>query len=107
MVIPSVWSEVRRCRLAYGPADATTTDLSLPSVKSRLVLPHLGSPGKRAVKRVCVCVCVCVLCILYAKLFCLWRFAVPVFVRLSPKLQQRCRYCGSVRVCEGIRTEAK
>ena len=21
---------------------------------------HLGSPGKRAVKRVCVCVCVCV-----------------------------------------------
>ena len=25
-----------------------------------LVLVHLGSPGKRAVKRVCVCVCVCV-----------------------------------------------
>ena len=24
-----------------------------------LVLAHLGSPGKRAVKRVCVCVCVC------------------------------------------------
>jgi len=23
-----------------------------------LVLAHLGSPGKRAVKRVCVCVCV-------------------------------------------------
>ena len=23
-----------------------------------LVLPHLGSPGKRAIKRVCVCVCV-------------------------------------------------
>jgi len=28
-----------------------------------LVLAHLGSPGKRAVKRVCVCVCVCV-CVL-------------------------------------------
>jgi len=26
-----------------------------------LVPAHLGSPGKRAVKRVCVCVCVCVL----------------------------------------------
>ena len=26
-----------------------------------LVLAHLGSPGKRAVKWVCVCVCVCVL----------------------------------------------
>ena len=25
-----------------------------------LVLAHLGSPEKRAVKRVCVCVCVCV-----------------------------------------------
>ena len=25
-----------------------------------LVVAHLGSPGKRAVKRVCVCVCVCV-----------------------------------------------
>ena len=29
-----------------------------------LVLAHLGSPGQRAVKRVCVCVraCVCVCC---------------------------------------------
>ena len=26
-----------------------------------LVPAHLGSPGKRTVKRVCVCVCVCVL----------------------------------------------
>ena len=25
-----------------------------------LVLAHLGSPGQRAVKRVCVCMCVCV-----------------------------------------------
>ena len=25
-----------------------------------LVLAHLGSPGKKAVKWVCVCVCVCV-----------------------------------------------
>jgi len=29
-----------------------------------LVLAHLGSPGQRAVKRVCVCVCVCV-CVFY------------------------------------------
>ena len=27
---------------------------------SFLVPDHLGSPGKRAVKRVCVCVCLCV-----------------------------------------------
>jgi len=29
-----------RCRLAYGPADATATHMSLASVKSRLVLPY-------------------------------------------------------------------
>ena len=27
-----------------------------------LVVAHLGSPGKRAVKRVCVCVCVSLMC---------------------------------------------
>ena len=31
-----------------------------------LVPAHLGSPGKRAVKRMCVCVCVCVLFFLQA-----------------------------------------
>jgi len=50
------WSDYlsgARCRLAYGPADATATHCLL------LVLPfwyRLGSPVKRAVKRVCVCV---------------------------------------------------
>jgi len=38
-----------------------------------LVLAHPGSPGKRAVKRVCVCVCVCVrvrvrVCVYYINL---------------------------------------
>jgi len=33
-----------------------------------LVLAHLGSPGKRAVKRVCVCVCVCVICVIFWKI---------------------------------------
>jgi len=28
-----------------------------------LVPAHFGSPGKRAVKRVCACVCVCVVCV--------------------------------------------
>jgi len=51
----SVWSE---CRLAYGSADATATHCLAP-VKSRLVFTflvpaYLGSPGKMAVKRVCV-----------------------------------------------------
>ena len=49
-----------RCRLAYGPADATATH-SLASAKSRLVftflvLTHPGSPGQSTVKCVCVCV---------------------------------------------------
>ena len=42
-----------RCRLAYGPADATATHW--------FYLSATGSPGKsrkRALERVCVCVCV-------------------------------------------------
>ena len=49
-----------RCRLAYGPADATVTDCLLlqwnPDWFTFLVPAHTGSPGKRAVKQVCVCV---------------------------------------------------
>ena len=41
-----------RCRLAYGPVDATATHCML------LVPTDLGSPGQRAVKRVCVCLVV-------------------------------------------------
>jgi len=49
-----------RCRLAYGPADATATHLSLASVKSRLVLPFQYRltwvvPEKGLLNR-CVCV---------------------------------------------------
>ena len=49
-----------RCRLAYGPTDATAT-LSLASVKSRLVLPFWYRltwvvPEKGSLN-VCVCVC--------------------------------------------------
>ena len=50
-----------RCRLAYGPADATATVCCFSKIQTGfafLVPAHLGSPGKRAVKRVCVCVCV-------------------------------------------------
>ena len=48
-----------RCRLAYGPADATATHCLLLQKKNQfgfafLVLAHPGSPGKRAIKRVSV-----------------------------------------------------
>jgi len=53
-----------RCRLAYGPADATATH-SLASQKSRLVLPFwyrlTRVVPERGPLNVCVCVCVCVL----------------------------------------------
>ena len=54
----SVWSEMQTC---IRPSWCHCYSLSLASVKSRLVLPfwqlaHPGSPGKRAVKWVCVCV---------------------------------------------------
>jgi len=52
----SVWSELQTCICSSW---CHCRSLSLASVKSRLVLPffgraHLGSPGKRAVKWVCV-----------------------------------------------------
>jgi len=48
-----------RCRLAYGPADATATVSCFGKIQigfTFLVPAHLGSPGQRAVKQVCVCV---------------------------------------------------
>jgi len=47
-----------RCRLAYGPADATATHYLLlqqiPDGFTFLVLAHPGSPGQRAIKQVYV-----------------------------------------------------
>ena len=52
----SVWSKVQTC---LQPSCCHCLSLSLPLVKSSFVLSaHLGSPGKRAVKWVCLCVCV-------------------------------------------------
>jgi len=54
----SAWIEVQTC---IWPSGCHCHSLSLASVKSSLVFAflvpaHLGSPGQRAVKRVCVCV---------------------------------------------------
>jgi len=57
-----------RCKLAYGPADATATHLSNCFSKIQIAFTFLlsaypGISGQRAIKRVyyvCVCVCVCV-----------------------------------------------
>ena len=50
-----------RWRLAYGPADATATHClsKIQICFAFLVSAHLGSPGQRAIQRVCVCVCTC------------------------------------------------
>ena len=82
----SVWSKVQTC---IWP--------SWCHCQSRLVLPfwvpaHPGSPGQRAVKRVCVCMCVCVcvcVCVFavsalslfltdFTLLFCLWKPALLI-----------------------------
>jgi len=48
-----------RCRLAYGPDDATSTHCLLlqynPDWFTFLVPAHPGIPGQRAIKWVCVC----------------------------------------------------
>jgi len=52
-----VWNEMQV--IAYGPADATATPLSLASLKSRMLFTFLvpaypGCPGEEAVKWVVV-----------------------------------------------------
>ena len=50
-----------RCRLAYAqlmPPPLTVSCFSKIQIGFTFLVPaHPGSPGKRAVKRVCVCVC--------------------------------------------------
>ena len=48
-----------RCRLAYGPADATVSCFSKIQIGFTFLVPaHPGNPGIRAVKRARACVCV-------------------------------------------------
>ena len=73
----SVLSEVQTC---IWPSWCNCHSLSLASVKSRVVFTflvpaHPGSPGQRAVKRLCVCVCVCVGSEIYE--LCISDLAVP------------------------------
>ena len=53
-----------RCRLAYAqlmPLPLTVSCFSKIQIGFSFLVPaYSGSPGKRAVKRVCLCVCVCV-----------------------------------------------
>jgi len=49
---------VARCRLAYGPADATATHCRFSKIQTGftfLVPAHPGSPGKKPLNS-CVCV---------------------------------------------------
>jgi len=55
------WSRAR-CRLAYGPVDATATHsyFSKIQIGFTFVVPaHPGSPGQRAVKRMVCCKLIC------------------------------------------------
>jgi len=54
----SVWSEVQTCIMAQlMPLPPTVSCFSKIQIGffTFLVLAHLGSPGQRAIKRVCVC----------------------------------------------------
>ena len=54
-----------RCRLAYGPADATVTCFSKIQIGFTILVPtHPGSPEKRDVIPACVCVIVLVLIVI-------------------------------------------
>ena len=82
-----------RCRLAYVPADATVSCFSKIQIGFTFLVPaHLGSPGKRAVKRVCVCVCVCfvvVIMIIGEAEYCDERVCLSVCVSVCPRSHLR------------------
>jgi len=53
-----VWSEVHMAQLM--PLPLTISCFSNIQIGFTFLVPaHMGSPGQRAVKRVCVCLCVC------------------------------------------------
>jgi len=55
----SVWSEVQTRVAQLMPLQLTVSCLSKIQIGFTFLVPvHLGSSGKRAVKRVCVCACV-------------------------------------------------
>ena len=56
--MPFLLPNQQSCRLAYFQADATATCFSKIQIGFAFLVPaHLSSPGKRAVKRVCVLYC--------------------------------------------------
>jgi len=57
----SVWSKVQTLHMAQlMPLPLTVSCFSKIQIDLPFLVPaHLCSPGKRAVKRVCVCVCAC------------------------------------------------
>jgi len=53
----SVWSEVQTCTAQLMPLPLTVSCFSKIQIGFTFLVPaHVGSPGQRAVKRVCVCV---------------------------------------------------
>jgi len=54
----SVWSEVQTCIAQLMPLPLTVSCFSKIQIGFTFLVPaHPDSPGKMAVKRVCVCVC--------------------------------------------------
>jgi len=72
------------------------SEIQIGFTRTFLVPAHLGSPGKRAVKRVCVCACVraCV-CVLYAYiyefvyLFIYHLFIIFIYIRIENTIPSR------------------
>ena len=66
-VVPA-WLSGARFRLAYSLADSTATHFLFSKIQidfKFLVPAHPGSPGQRAVKRVCVCMYISIADITY------------------------------------------
>ena len=81
-----------RCRLAYGPADATATHCLFCSVKSRLVLPFWCRLTRVVLDKGplngCVCVCVCA-CACACVLVCVLQAVIDNLLHMKQSSVQR------------------
>jgi len=75
------------------PLPLTVSCFSETQIGSTFLVPaHAGSPGKKAVKRVCMCVCVCCLFMLLYVTFVVQQFTLGFtsFILQLCKVQRQC-----------------
>ena len=89
-----------RCKLAYGPADTTATQCGF----TFLVPAHMGSPGKMAIKRLCVCVSLPGHLIVLVTRSAQYAVSITKWLSIPPSvpLIDSCRDVGGIKCCPTV-----